>query len=318
VVIDSADDPDIVETLDEHLPTGVSGSILITSRNTSLVGKYGGMVLSTLDEANAVQLLLESIKRQGWKDTGDATRTTAAATNVVRRLGCFPLAITEAAHYISSSGETGLWQFISDYEQNELAPTDALADVQQQEQQQQQGPRGEDQPFKRSILWSMSYSSLSPDQQRLLTTISFFDPTRIPLELISDGAAQARGTGSESLNFLKNEVRFQACKSALIASSLVMQNENFVWIHQLSQESAQASMTVQERQGSWDRAVCLLDAMWPVADRSKRRRTDLWPDQMKYLPHIESLAYWFRFYDVTEHPLQVDGRFAQLLIQGAR
>lgn len=297
--------------MEEYLPVGRYGSILITSRDATLVPKYGGMVLGTLDEENAVQLLLESIKRQGWTDDGDSN-TITAASKVVRRLGCFPLAITEAAHYISSNGEKALLDFIGDYEQNELTPT--IANPRQQSQ------LTDDQPFELSILWSMSYSSLSSDQQSLLNTISFFDPTRIPLELISEGAVKARGVGSEFLSFLKNEVRFQRCKSALTKSSLVMQNENFgqLWMHQLYQESAQARMTVDERQDSWDRAVCLLDAMWPVADRSKRRRTDLWPTQTKYLPHIESLAYWYRFYNATDHPLQVDGRFAQLLIQGAR
>ncbi len=51
LVLDSADSLDI---MDDYLPTGHHGSILITSRNTSLVPKYGGMVLGALDEENAV------------------------------------------------------------------------------------------------------------------------------------------------------------------------------------------------------------------------------------------------------------------------
>jgi hypothetical protein len=308
LIIDSADS---LDTMDEYLPTGKFGSILVTSRNASLVPKYGGMILGTLDEENAEQLLLESIERQGFKHSGDA-RTRLAATKIVRRLGCFPLAITEAAHYISSNGEKALADFIADYERNELAQTISLPRM--------QGTITKEQPFKLSILWNMSYSSLAPDQQTLLNTISFFDPTGIPLALISKGAIKSSGVGSESLEFLKNDLSFRRCKSALTKSSLVMQNEHVgqLWMHQLYQESAQARMPVDERQQSWNRAVSLLDAMWPVADRSKRRRTDLWPEQTKYLPHVQSLGYWYKLYNATGSPLQVDDRFAQLLVQAAR
>jgi len=308
LVIDSADN---LRCLDEYLPTGPYGSILITSRNAGLVPKYGGMILGTLDEEEAMQLLLASMKRQGWTDSGD-DRTIRAATGVVRRLGCFPLAITEAAHYIASNGEKALSDFIPDYEQNVLAHAISHPPS--------QGKTADNQPFKLSILWNMSYNSLTVDQQTLLNTISFFDPTGIPLDLISTGAIKARGVGSESLEFLRNNQRFKGCKSALTRSSLVMQNENAgqLWMHQLYQESAQARMNFEECQRSWDRAVALLDAMWPIADRSKRRRPDLWPKQTKYLPHVQSLAYWYRFYNATKHPLNVDDRFAQLLVQSAR
>ena len=308
LVIDSAD---ALEGLDEYLPTGHYGSILITSRNASLIPKYGGMILGTLSDENAVRLLLESMKRQGWTDTGN-DMTDAAALGVARRLGCFPLAITEAAHYIAVNEDKELSDFIADYEQIELAH--AISNP------PSKGKATEERPYKLSILWNMSYSSLTTDQQTLLNTISFFDPTGIPLDLISTGATRARGVGSESLEFLKNSQRFRRCKAALTRSSLVMQNENAgqLWMHPLYRESAQARMNVEERQKSWDRAVALLDAMWPVADRNKRRRPDLWPKQAKYLPHVQSLAHWYRFYNATNNPLKVDGRFAQLLVQSAR
>lgn len=303
LVVDAADN---LDTMDDYLPTGRFGSILITSRNASLVPKYGGMMLGTLDEENAVQLLLESMNTQGWtEDDGD--RTVSAAGAIVRRLGCFPLAIMEAARCISSNEEKQLSDFLAEYEQNELAHT--ISSTSQTDTR----------PFKLSILGRMSYSSLTPDQQKLLNTISFFDPTGIPLDLISEGAVKARGVGSESLDFLKSSQRFRRCTNALTKSSLVMQNENVgqLWIHQLYQESAQARMSADERQQSWDRAVALLDAMWPIADRNKRRRPDLWPEQTKYLPHIQSLAHWYRTYSAATHPLSVDDRFAELFVQAA-
>jgi hypothetical protein len=284
---------------------------LITSRNASYVPKYGGMMLGTLDEENAIQLLLESIQRQGWKDNGDG-RTTPAATKVVRRLGYFPLAIIEAAHYIASNGSKALSDFINDYEQNELAHTISQA----------RSASGLDQaqPFKLSILWNMSFDSLDQDEQTLLNIISFFDPSGVPLDLILTGAQRARGEISDSLEFLRSERRFRECKAALTRSSLITQNEDTeqLWMHQLYQESAQARMTAEIRQHSWNGAVALLDAMFPVADRSKRRRIDLWPEQTKLFPHVQSMAHWYRVYKPTDYPLVVDERFMYLLIQAAR
>src|ERR1700712_991440 len=152
--------------MDEYLPTGRYGSILITSRNANLVPKYGGMMLGTLDLENAEQLLLESVERQleGFVPNGDASNKLAAR-KIVKRLGCFPLAITEAAHYISKNGEKALADFVADYERNELAQTISLPRL--------QSKMTKEQPFKLSILWNMSYSSLGQDQQKLLNTISF-------------------------------------------------------------------------------------------------------------------------------------------------
>lgn len=300
------DAADNLDSMDDYLPTGRFGSILITSRNASLVPKYGGMILGTLNEGNAIQLLVGSMKMQGWTED-EGARTVSAATAIVRRLGCFPLAVMEAARYIASNREKRLSDFLAEYERNELAHTISSTSL------------IETRPFNLSVLWKMSYSELTPDQQKLLNTMSFFDPTGIPLDLISQGAVKARGAGSESLDFVKSSQRFRRCKSALTKSSLVMQNENIgqLWMHQLYQESAQARMSVEERQQSWDRAVALLDGMWPVADRNKRRRPDLWPEQTKYLPHIRSLAHWYWTYSGTAHSLRVDDRFAELLCQAA-
>jgi hypothetical protein len=267
------------------------------------------MMLGTLDEENAIQLLLDSIRRQGWKDDVNI-RTMSAATKVVQRLGYFPLAIIEAAHYIASNGSKALSDFIEDYEQNELAHTISQTRLESASDQAQ--------PFKLSILWNMSFDSLEADEQNLLNILSFFDPSGIPLELVITGAQRAHGL--HSLEFLTSVQRFRRCKTALTRSSLITQNEHTeqLWMHQLYQESAQARMSTKVRQSAWDGAFALLEAMFPVTDRSKRRRIDLWPEQTKFFVHVQSLAHWYQVYRSTDVPLLVDDKFMYLLVQGAR
>lgn len=306
LVVDAADD---IADIDDYLPVGNYGSILITSRNASYVPKYGGMMLGTLDEQNAVQLLLDSIRRQGWKDTDD-TRTVSSATTVVRRLGYFPLAIVEAAHYIASNGKKALSDFVDDYEQNELAHAISQARSDTRTDQAQ--------PLQLSVLWNMSFDSLEEDEQTLLNILSFFDPSGVPIELIVTGAQRVRGL--DLLTFLTSEQRFHKCKTALTRSSLITQNEQteHLWMHQLCQESAQSRMSITTRQNNWNSAVALLEAMFPTVERSKRRRIDLWPEQTKFFPHVQSLAHWYRTYRLTDCPLLIDKRFMFLLVQAAR
>jgi hypothetical protein len=97
-------------------------------------------------------------------------------------------------------------------------------------------------------------------------------------------------------------------------------NEDFthLWMHQSYQESAQTHMDPEERQRSWNQAVAVIDGAWPVAERKKRRRSDLWEVHTKYFPHIQSLVYWYRMYKDTLQALEIGPRFVNVLIQAAK
>lgn len=58
LILDSADGEDGSDIIKEYLPVGPYGSILITSRDSSFVPKYGGAVLGELGEQDASTLLL--------------------------------------------------------------------------------------------------------------------------------------------------------------------------------------------------------------------------------------------------------------------
>jgi hypothetical protein len=271
LIIDGADNEPFLK---HYLPTGAYGSILITSRNASLVPKYGGAVLGILDEDSAIELLLKSFGREGWHDQ---TTVRPAAQKIARRLGYFPMALVEAAHYISSNGRNSLADFVEEYDQNELALAIAQPGLYNHSMEA---------PFRLSTVWNMSFESLDKDQQDLLNMISFFDPVGIPLDLIREGAAKAFECGNKSFAFVSSARKFHKCRIGLTRSSLVMQNEHLgqLWLHRLVQENCQARMSIEERRLTWNRCLAVIDTMWPAADRNDRHKIALWPEQTKYLP----------------------------------
>jgi hypothetical protein len=296
--------------LTSYLPSGAYGSILITSRNAALVPKYGGAVLGALDEKSAIQLMRRTIAHGDLPNLDDS-EFLPAAYRIVRRLGYFPMAIVEAAHYIASNGERSLLEFVKEYEQNELAFSISQPDL--------YGGSAEGNRLTLSTIWNMSYENLTGTQQALLNLVSFFDPVGIPLELVSTGAAKAYDNGVESLEFINSDQKFKRCKIGLTRSSLVMQNEYLgqLWMHRVVQDNCQARMSAIDRQEAWNRCLAIMDTMWPVADRNDRHRVDLWPVQIRFLPHIQSLALWFHKYDGSQQQIQHSKRFAELLVQAA-
>jgi hypothetical protein len=75
--------------------------------------------LGTSDEDNAVEMLLDTVKRRRCTGKNNSITSDTAAC-VVKRLGHLPFAINTAANYTASADVDSLKDFIVDYEQNEL------------------------------------------------------------------------------------------------------------------------------------------------------------------------------------------------------
>lgn len=316
LILDSADGEDGTDVLKEYLPNGPYGSILITSRDSSFVPKYGGAILGELEESDATALLLGSttgerlfrVPSDSWRDQDSSN--TAAARTIVRRLGYLPIGIIQAARLINKKG-LGLIQFLDEYNERDL--------IDNAELMQLETPSNEDYPFTLSTVWTMSYKTLNTDQQDLLNTMAFFDPVGIPLQLLSEGAEKTTSVGNLSLAFIDDDRKFRRCKSGLVRSSLVMQNEYLeqLWMHRLVQQSCHLRMSPKTRQEAFDRALALLKAMWPMTDPDNRHHVELWPLQNLLFPHLQSLA---RFYDESqssEFTLCTDQYFLALIFDAS-
>ena len=96
MVFDNYDDPDAFPNIQDFIPQSEFGAILVTGRPDSsalVINQSSHFIkLFGLDESDAVSLLIQkSQAKEG---------ISADARNIVERLGCHPLALTQAGTYI--------------------------------------------------------------------------------------------------------------------------------------------------------------------------------------------------------------------------
>jgi NB-ARC domain len=108
VVFDNYDDPAAFQNqiVNDYVPTGANGSILFTSRHQDS-GRLGHLIkVSTMTEDESIELLLHK--------SSFSVEEKAEASKIALMLGYLPLALDQAASYISSRG-VYLKNFISEY-----------------------------------------------------------------------------------------------------------------------------------------------------------------------------------------------------------
>ena len=307
LVLDNADSTDKDEFFDEFWPAGEYGSILITSRDTTLYKRVGGEVLSGLAERSAVTLLLQLCRPQGRDGRREVScHETEAALRIVEHLGYLPLAITHVAEVIVKDSCL-LSDFLEAYNDREILECSRSV--------KSIGKPGEKYPLDLSTVWNMSFETLGYEQQVFVNLISFLDPDRIQLELVIEGAARAVSRGIESLSFIDNVSKMNRCKGPVVKSSLVTQNEDLreLWMHRLVRQSCHWRMTPKDRQAAFEMAYWVVKTKWPVPARDNRHRIDLWPTQQAYFAHVQSLA---QLYDKSQQeptPLIANPDFAELI-----
>jgi hypothetical protein len=299
LILDNADGGETADLLKDYLPTGKYGSILITSRDSSLVPKFGGTIMGPLEEDDAAEMLLRNIRGD---DIGSVLKAfqphgyTHAARQIVRRLGFLPIGIMQAAQFIRKDN-LKLEEFLDAYNERSLIAKSS----------------------ELSTVWTMSYKSLSKEQQDLLNIMSFFDPDRIPQKMILEGAAKAVRNGNTNLEFITQNRRYRRCRSGLVKSSLIHQNEYIdeLWIHRLVQQSCHIRMDKKSHQEAFEMALAILVAMWPMTDPDDRHQVDLWPLSNMLLPHVISLARFFDDSQTSENALSADPEILTLLFNAS-
>lgn len=307
LIFDNADSEDKDQLLKEFWPSGDYGSILITSRDISLQTSVGGRVLSELAEESAVGLLLRLTKPQ-WSETSEEipSHEEEAAHRIVSNLRCLPLGITQAAKVIIND-QSLLSDFLDAYNDRELIESSGHITTFKKP--------GSQYSLNLSTVWNMSFETLEKEQKTFLNVISFLDPDRIQLQLLSEGAAKAVRIGKHALSFMDNIHKLNKCKGPVVRSSLVTQNENLreLWMHRLVQQACHMRMDPEVRQTSFDMAYWMVKTMWPVPAREDRHRKDLWATQQAYFAHVQSLAHFYHTSLDDNIPLTAGRDFAELL-----
>ncbi|CAH0051000.1 unnamed protein product [Clonostachys solani] len=283
LIFDNADTDDKIQLLDEFWPCTSQGSILITSRDHTLVRRFTGMELVEMTEPNAVDLLLRLVQfDKDVLDDADAVEEEIAAEKIVKRLGFLPLGISQAATLIINDS-CSLVAFLEDYTLREL--------VEDSGAMQLESPRSSYKYTLRTV-WNMNFESLTKDEQSLMKLMSFLDPDRIQLRVFKESLLKLQAS---DFDFISSPHKLSKCRAGLLRSTLVSQSRNGreLRMHRLVQAYCQLRMDIEESRKNFRSAINLIKAVWPVPDREMVHNPAFWERQRELLPHVQKLCEFF-------------------------
>lgn len=275
LILDNADD---LSFLPEFLPAPVWGHLLLTTRAQALGRLANRIEVDTLDMDTAALLLL---RRAGLLAI-DAPLAQAeptelrAAMQLVSELGGLPLALDQAGAYLEET-RCGLQQYLDLYRSHRA---DLL---------RQRGGMVQDHPDSVATTWSLSFAAI---EQRsalaadLLRLCAWLHPDAIPEELFLQGAAHL----GPLLSTLEAEpLAFNQALAVIQGYSLLRRTsrEQTLSVHRLVQAVLQDAMSPQER-GLWiERAIAVLNAVFP---KVWRHLGGQWEQCSRLLPHALIVA----------------------------
>ncbi|KID60293.1 tetratricopeptide repeat domain-containing protein, partial [Metarhizium brunneum ARSEF 3297] len=312
IIFDNADSVDNKALLAEFWPGGDTGSILITSRDKSLLGEFSGQSLTQLLPEDAIELLMILTNRGGRKAAAIyPEREMQAAANLVEVVGCLPLAITQLASIAIEdccslrdleSSYDNFAQLIEDSEYGQTV-TGTLSQY----------------SYSLETVLSMNYENLDRPQQDLLNILSFLDPDKIQFDLLTGSVGDIAQQHHEVFKTRRQLIK---ARGFLLKSSLLYENAELSinWMHRLVQSTCQLRMlktSPETRQKAFESAFSMVHKAFPVAPITGRHDRSYWAAQEGCLAHVQILA---KTVESSQHknPLEVDAaKFSKLLHDAA-
>lgn len=278
LILDNANSLEIIENF---LPRGLSGHVLITSRETAAGATLWGRELKEMTEEEGTLFLLRRaglIEPDEQLEAASATER-AEAQNIVTLLGGLPLALVQAGAYIQKT-RCGLAGYLERYK---LRRTDLLSE--------RGGLTAEhDEPV--AATWLLSFERVeasSPAAADLLRTCAFLHPDAIPEAFLQEQGASL----SPHLAALANDLfALDDTLTELFKYSLIERKNATLSIHRLVQTVIQDNMQPAEQQEWAKRIVKAVSSAFPAADFEN------WPICAQYLPHVQMCAEWIKQWEM--------------------
>ena len=269
LILDNADD---LEVASDFLPTTGKGHLLLTSR----AGATGSMAQNfPVEKMNEHEGAFFLLRRAKILTTADASLTQVSrtdqilATDIVKELDGFPLALDQAGAYIEETPST-LDTYLKSYRRRHLELL---------------GERGSDRYHHVPVAatWSLNFEQvkrLDPAAADLLRFLTFLAPDAIPEDLIVAGASEL---GPQFEMMATDETRLDQPIKTLSHFSLVQRNldQHLLVIHRLVQTILKARMAEETRCQWAERTVRALDQAFPSVEATT------WPQCEQYLPHAQ-------------------------------
>ncbi len=249
------DNAETADALKDYIPQFRKGHILITSRAQNWDEVAESVGVEKLDTETAVAFLLTRTKQT------DAT----TARNIAIELDGLPLALEQAASYISVNRGMMLAEWLGLYHSERLRLLDEV-----------KPPVGH--PESVTVTWNMAFQQIrkTPFAAIILNTIAFFAPDNIPNDLLLPCI--------ESCDALDlNRALF-----ALMQHSLIERGKGGVSVHRLVQAVTREQMSAEEHVQALQQALIIALNACPEGDT----QTNIagWPVYARLLPHLRAAA----------------------------
>jgi tetratricopeptide (TPR) repeat protein len=270
-------------TLLDYIPQSSNGSIFITSRSRDvafrLTGDYADIIrVRPMEQAQALKLLQNQLESSfGQKDSGQDGVEQEDAIALVEALDYMPLAISQAAAYISQRAPRAtVSKYLQDLRKGDKERAKLL--------QMDLGDTRRDGTASNSIIatWQISFEHIrkdKPSATRLLSLMSLFNRQGIPESLL---AGQYHGSDDASANF-EDDLNMLLSFS-LVATDL---DGRHFQMHQLVQFSTTKWLKLQGDLEVWkEKYVTLMDDNYPNSEYEN------WKTCQALFPHAQAaVAY---------------------------
>jgi tetratricopeptide (TPR) repeat protein len=298
MVVDNADDAGVFfinngndniskHPLASYLPKSIKGKILVTSRSLDAAERLVGhsraiMRLSVMEEVQALELL--TTRLEGETDE-------AAAIELVRALGCIPLAVNQAAAYINRrSPRLSVKSYLEKFRKNEKQKDSLL--------RSDKGDLGRHEGVSNSVVvtWQVTFEQIKRERRsatNLLSLMSQFQAQNIPEsmlhgyddDVIATSAKIANADAKTESDKESHSDDFEYDMDTLRGYSLVtLPSAGFCEMHPLVQFCTRSWISEFGDPGRWNRLFVNL-----AATHFPAGKYETWGTSQNLLPHVEAL-----------------------------
>jgi hypothetical protein len=244
-----------------------------------------------MNVADAVELLENLTKSRTSRGSSQAAAKSEpeVAEKLVKRLGCYPLGIRQAANLIVEDN----WKFSDLYKA--LSAPDQLESMLFGQEGNFKFLDSSEAEYRYSLatVWNMNWNRLAEDEKNLMYLMAFLDPDRVQMELLRPKEDDPEIMHSEaSLAFMGTEPRLVLAKKKLLQSSLISENPQTddIIMHRLVQAFCQLKMGAEKRPHFFGLSVMLVNQRWETPPPHETHNPKYWKLHRGYLPHAQSLC----------------------------
>jgi len=278
LIFDNADQP---EDLNDVIPRGGQGNILVTSRNHRWQSVVETVQVDVFTPEESIDFLTRRIR-------GTVELDPKAAAALAAELGYLPLALEQAAALQSETGMS-----MDEYLRLLKDQTVSIMDE----------GKSPDYPLSMTAAWQLSVSTLEqhqPEAVELLRCCAFLAPEPIPRDLFPRGAHEQQ---PPLRDLLADPIRLGRAIRELGRFALVRIEGRAIIIHRLIQALLRDALPVEEREQYRDQAHLILAAGAPQDPDNEK----LWARYGELVAHVASASTQLeRSIDVTVRTFVVD------------